>query len=42
MMARWMMLKYANTLTKNMPEDLIVEITGLPIEQIRKIKLELH
>ena len=29
-------------MAKNMPEDLIVEITGLPLEQIQKIKLELH
>jgi predicted transposase/invertase (TIGR01784 family) len=29
-------------LAKNMSEDLIIEITGLPVEQIRKIKSELH
>jgi len=29
-------------LAKNMPEDLIIEITGLPVAQIRKIKSELH
>jgi len=29
-------------LAKNMPEELINEITGLPVEQIRKIKSELH
>ena len=29
-------------LAKNMPEDLVFEITGLSIEQIRKIKSELH
>lgn len=29
-------------LTKNMPEELINEITDLPVEQIRKIKSELH
>ncbi|MCL6592114.1 MAG: Rpn family recombination-promoting nuclease/putative transposase [Firmicutes bacterium] len=29
-------------MTKNMPEDLIIEITGLSVEQIRKIKSEFH
>lgn len=29
-------------LAKNMPEELINEITGLPVEQIRKLKSELH
>ena len=29
-------------LAENMSEDLIVKITGLPVEQIRKIKSELH
>ena len=31
-----------NLLTKNIAEDIIAETTGLPIEQIRKIKLDLH
>jgi hypothetical protein len=29
-------------LVENMSEDLIVKITGLPVEQIRKIKAEFH
>jgi predicted transposase/invertase (TIGR01784 family) len=31
-----------NLLNKNLAEDLISETTGLPVEQIRKIKSELH
>lgn len=31
-----------NLLSKNIAEDLVSETTGLPIEQIRKIKAELH
>ena len=40
MEGKWKMLK--TCLAKNMPEDLIVEISGLPVEQIRKIKSKLH
>ena len=29
-------------LAENLSEDLIVKITGLPVEQIRKIKSGLH
>jgi predicted transposase/invertase (TIGR01784 family) len=29
-------------LAENLSEDLIIKITGLPVEQIRKIKSELH